>query len=168
MSTVQFTVAEIKLPPAGKERGNIITTDGRKYGCFREKFGLFTPNGTYEAEVSDGQYCNIVSAKLLSAASPQPQPAASAPSANGYANGSANGHGHGNGNGNGHGAVFRTPEQMFVTEILTAYIGAGKCANPAELKDTIIKLREAWRVTFGFDDRVFTPSQAGQHYMTTQ
>lgn len=33
---------------------------------------------------------------------------------------------------------------------MTAYIGAGKCANPGELKDTIAKIREAWRLTFGF------------------
>jgi hypothetical protein len=70
MPKVEFTVAEIKLPPAGKERGNIVTTDGRKYGLFREKISLCQVGGHYEAEVTDGQYCNIVSAKLILAASP--------------------------------------------------------------------------------------------------
>jgi hypothetical protein len=70
MPKITLTVAEIKWPAEGKARGNIVTTDSRKFGCFREKFELFQVGGTYEVEITDGQYQNVVSAKMLSAATP--------------------------------------------------------------------------------------------------
>jgi hypothetical protein len=155
MSKVQFTVAEIKLPAAGKERGNIITSDGRKYGCFREKFGLFQVGSSYDADISDGQYQNIVSAKLLAAASPpaQQQPApAPQTNGNGHANGSYP-----------QAAAFRTPEQMFVSGVLTAYINSGRC-EPEKLTQTINYIRVAWNRTFGGNDGTFLASEAGQRH----
>jgi hypothetical protein len=151
MTTVQFTVAEIKLPPAGKERGNVITTEGRKYGLFREKASLLQLNCTYEAEVTDGQYCNIVSVKLLSATSPQPQQAASAPSMNGT------------GNGNGH---YRPTDpadakRIFVCANLTAMIRAGKVENTKEsLWATTQILCQVYDHTFG--NNTFRASDAGK------
>ena len=165
------TIMTVKLinQPGSTGRGSIVGTDDQRLGVFPEKVGLFEVGKTYEIEYTETDrngktLRNVKSAKLIAPASPQPQQAATPSS---VANGHGNGNGYKTGSGDGHGAAFRTPEQMFVTEILTAYIGAGKCANPAELKDTIVKLREAWRVTFGFDDRVFTPSKAGHHYLTT-
>jgi hypothetical protein len=140
MPRVEFTVAEIKLPPQGKDKGSIITTDGRRFGCFREKFGSFQLNGTYQAEVTDGQYCNIVSAKLLAAASPPTTASTPQPNGNGYGNGFHS--------PSPQAAPFRTPEQIFVQGVVEAYISAGRCANPAELKDTMVRLRDAFRVTF--------------------
>jgi hypothetical protein len=158
MTTVQFTVAEIKLPPAGKERGNVITTDGRKYGLFREKASLLQLNCTYEAEVTDGQYCNIMSVKLLSAASPQQQPAAaSAPSANG----------HSNGNGYYRPTSPEDAERMLVTSWGNAFIRAGQIEpNEEQIVKMIAVLRRAYAKTFDFDSQVFTASQAGRHHMT--
>lgn len=44
---------------------------------------------------------------------------------------------------------FRTPEQMFVSEVICAYIAAGKCANPAELRDAIAAIRAAYNRNWG-------------------
>jgi hypothetical protein len=154
MPKVEFTVAEIKLPPAGKDRGNIVTTDGRKYGLFREKISLCQVGGNYEAEVTEGQYCNIVSAKLLSAASPQGQPAAAAPA--------PAGNGHGNGNG-----LYRQTdpvdsERMFVCAALTALIRAGEVKNDkAQLFHTTNMLRALWNHTFG-NGGTFHATDAGK------
>jgi hypothetical protein len=159
MPKVEFTVAEIKLPPAGKERGNIVTTDGRKYGLFREKISLCQIGSHYEAEVTDGQYCNIVSAKVIPAASPPAQQAQQpAPAANG------------GGSGNGHGSYYRRTdpvdsERMFVCAALSAFIKAGKIEPElGKVTNAITVLRQAYGRTFGFDDRVFTPSEAGHRH----
>src|SRR5262249_53823594 len=154
MAKVHFTVAEIKLPSAGKERGNIITTDGRKFGCFREKFGLFQVGGSFEAEITDGQYTNIISAKLVAAASPATVPtqqaAASAPAANGH--------------GNGQHYRQTDPvdaERMFVTKLLGDAITSGAVKfDKQELWSATQMLRGLWKHTFDFDGEVFTPSEA--------
>jgi hypothetical protein len=165
------TTMTIKLinQPGSTGRGSIVGTDDQRLGVFPEKVGLFEVGKTYAIEFTETDrggktLRNVKSAKLV-AASPAAQSAApTAPATNG----NGNGNGHKSGNGNGHSAAFRTPEQLFVCEILTAYIGTGKCTNPAELKDTIVKLRDAWRVTFGFDDRIFTPSEAGRHLQAAE
>jgi len=93
-------------------------------------------------------------AKLIAAASPpaaQQAAAAPAPAANG------------NGNGNGQPAAFRTPEQMFVSEVLTAYINNGRC-EPEKLTQTINYIRVAWNRTFGGSDGTFLASEAGQRH----
>jgi hypothetical protein len=152
MPKVEFTVAEIKLPPAGKDRGNIVTTDGRKYGLFREKISLCQVGGHYEAEVTEGQYCNIVSAKLIAAASPQGQPAAPtapAPSAN----------------GNGQHYRPTSPEdaeRMWVCATLTALIRAGEVKNDKrQLWETTNMLRALWSHSFG-NGGTFQTSDAGK------
>lgn len=50
-------------------------------------------------------------------------------------------------NGNGH--LDPDAERIFVQGIVQAYIKSGRCANPAELTQTINTLREVWRRTFG-------------------
>src|SRR5215472_14909305 len=67
MTTVTLTVAEIRQPPVGKDRGYVIGVDGCKYGLFREKMSMLAVGGTYEVEVSDGQYANVKSVKQLAA-----------------------------------------------------------------------------------------------------
>jgi hypothetical protein len=136
-----ITIAEIRQKP---KRSIIVTSDGKQYGCWTDKLAKLglEQGATYNVETesfetdSGNTLFNVISAKRVTIGAaverfPSPsQPAQSGPAAAG--------------------AAFRTPEQMFVSELLTAYIGAGKCANPSELKDTIAKIREAWRLTFGF------------------
>jgi hypothetical protein len=156
MGHVTLTVAEIKWPAEGKARGNIIAADGRKFGCFREKFGLFQVGGTYDVEISDGQYQNVVNAKLAAAASPAAQtaaaPSAPAPGANGHSN------------GNGH---YRPTdpvdaERMFVCATLTAFIKAGEVKNDKrQLWETTNMLRALWNHSFG-NGGTFQSSEAGR------
>jgi len=119
MGHVTLTVAEIKWPAEGKARGNIITTDGREFGCFREKFGLFQVGGTFEVEISDGQYQNVVSAKLLSAATPTATQTftsgAYRPSATGNGAAAPAEHDH-----------YDKDKQIFVCALLKEFIRAGK------------------------------------------
>src|SRR5258708_1576822 len=56
METARITVQAIKPPQPGKQRSLVITTDGRKFGCFPEKLHLVQPGQTYDVELSDGQY----------------------------------------------------------------------------------------------------------------
>jgi hypothetical protein len=153
MGHVTLTVAEIKWPAEGKARGNIIAADGRKFGCFREKFGLFQVGCTYDVEISDGQYQNVVNAKQV-AVSPAAQQAA-APSAPGA-----------NGNGNGNGYYRPTSpedsERMFVCATLTALIRAGEVKNDKrQLWETTNMLRALWTHTFG-NGGTFQASEAGK------
>jgi len=132
-----ITIAEIRQKP---KRSVIFTTDGKQYGCWTDKLGKLglEQGATYNIETESFEtdngttLFNIVAAKRVTigaAVERFPSPSQSAQSGP---------------------AAFRTPEQMFASELLVAYIGAGKCANPGELKDTITKIREAWRLTFGF------------------
>jgi hypothetical protein len=162
MGHVTLTIAEIKWPAEGKARGNVIATDGRKFGCFREKFGLFQVGGTYDVEISDGQYQNVVSAKLI-AASPAAQQAATASAPAPGANGS------GNGNGYYRPTSPVDAERMFVTATLTALIKAGEVKNDKQqLWAATQMLRGLWRHTFGFDGQVFTASEAGRHLQAAE
>jgi len=157
---VTLTIAEIKQPAEGKDRGSIIGTDGKKFGCFREKLHLFQIGQTYEIEVTDGQYANVKSAKLT-AASPAAQPAAapSAPAASGHSN------------GNGYGQHYRQTdpvdaERMFVTKLLGDAITSGAVKfDKQELWSATQMLRGLWKHTFAFDGQVFTPSEAGRKHL---
>jgi hypothetical protein len=153
MSKITLTVAEIRRPAEGKERGNIIGQDGTKLGCFREKLSLFAIGNAYEIEISDGDYKNVKSAKLLSAGNPQPQQAAApSPAANG----------HSNGNGHYRQTDPLDAERMFVCATLTALIKAGEVKNDkTQLYHTTNMLRALWAHTFG-NGGTFTASEAGQ------
>jgi hypothetical protein len=147
MAKVTATIAEIRLPAEGKARGNIIATDGRKFGCFREKFGLFQVGGVFEIELSDGQYTNVINAKPIAGASPQDQQAATAPQPN----------------GNGH---YRPTDpsdakRIFVCANLTAMIRAGKVENTKEsVWATTQLLCQVYDHTFG--SNTFRASEAGK------
>jgi hypothetical protein len=163
MAQVTLTIAEIRPPAEGKTRGNIIAADGRKFGCFREKFGLFQVGGTYDVEISDGQYQNVVSAKPIAAASPAAAPtqqaAPSAPAANG----------HGNGNGHYRQTDPVDSERMFVCATLTALIRAGEVKNDkSQLFHTTNMLRLLFQHTFGngsTGSNTFTAAEAGRPRM---
>jgi hypothetical protein len=141
MTTI--TIASIELK---EKRSIVITTQGRRLGCWTTnlgKFGLET-GGTFEVETEDSDFngrtlTNIIQAKKVGSM-PPPAAAPAAPQA----------------------APFRTPEQMFVSEVLTSYIANGRCA-PEKLTETIRFIRAAWQNTFGTDDRIYPASEAGRH-----
>jgi hypothetical protein len=143
---VTLTIAEIKQPAEGKDRGSIIGTDGKKFGCFREKLHLFQIGQAYEIEVTDGQYANVKSAKQIAGASPQTLQTATAPS-----------------NGNGH---YRPTDptdakRIFVCANLTAMIRAGKVDNTKEsVWATTQLLCQVYDHTFG--SNTFRASEAGK------
>lgn len=148
MGHVTMTVAEIRFPADGKARGNIIGTDGSKIGCFREKFAIFQVGQTYDVEVTDGQYCNVVSAKPVGGGSAPAQPVPAS---------------HSNGNGHYRPTAPQDSERMFVCALMAAYIKAGLIpAEQGKVVNGIQVLRNAYQQTFGMDDRIFTPSQAGR------
>jgi len=140
MGHVTLTIAEIRRPGDGKDRGNIIGIDGKKFGCFREKLPMFSIGNTYDIEVSDGQYQNVKSAKLIAAAtSPTAdQPASSTPQPN----------------GNGSNGYYRPTspvdaERMFVTATLGAFIKAGKIEPELnKVANAITVLRQAYQRGF--------------------
>lgn len=142
---MKITVAKIELK---EKRSAVITTEGRRLGVWTDKLGKFglTEGGTYEVETEESDFngrtlTNITKAKQVGSMPLSP-------------NGSP---GH-----TSQSAPFRTPEQMFVSEVLTAYIAAGRC-EPQKLTETINYIRNAWRSTLGSDDRIFPASEAGRH-----
>jgi hypothetical protein len=150
MGHVTLTVAEIKWPAEGKARGTIIASDGRKFGCFREKFGLFQVGGIYDVEISDGQYTNVINAKLAAACPQQGQQTAAAPQPSG------------SGNGYYRPTSPEDSERMFVCATLTALIRAGEVKNDkAQLFHTTNMLRALWQHTFA-NGGTFQASEAGK------
>ncbi len=138
MGHVTLTIAEIRWPAEGKDRGGVVGADGRKFGCFREKLGLFAVGNTYEIEVTDGQYQNVKSARLVAADAPSRQQAAPAPQANG------------SGNGYYRPTSPEDSERMFVCATLGALIRAGEVKNDkGQLFHTTQMLRLIWQHTFG-------------------
>jgi hypothetical protein len=127
-----ITIADIRPPGEGKQSARITTTGGESLWLWSSKLGLVKVGSTYEADVEEKNgFKNIKTVKQVeSPAAPSqftPRQAA-APSAAG--------------------APFRTPEQITVAEITCAYISAGKCSNPAELKQTMQAICNAFRATW--------------------
>lgn len=129
-----ITVAEIRQKP---KRSVIVTTDGKQYGCWTDKLlklGL-EQGGTYNVETESfttdngTTLFNIISAKRVTmggGAEPVPLHPRSQPPAGPVA------------------TQFRTPKQLTVTELLVAYIRAGKCANPGELSRAAEDISRMW------------------------
>jgi hypothetical protein len=165
MGHVTLTIAEIKRPSDGRDRGNIIGTDGTKLGCFREKFGLFQVGQTYEIEVSDGQYANVKSAKQVAADAP------AAPFVSGAYRPSATPQAATAPASSGNGGYYRPTspqdsERMFVCSLMNAFIQAGKIEpEQGKVINAVNVLRGAYQKTFGFDERIFTSSEAGRPRM---
>ena len=143
--TMCITVAGIQAQ-GGNKPSFVVTQTGARLKCFPDKIDKFgiEIGGTYNLEVSEytnahGTSLTIVKAKRVTTGLPAPRepfvsglpdrPHHSAPPPAP--------------------AAFRTPEQMFVSEVICAYIAAGKCANPAELKATIAAIRAAYNGNWG-------------------
>jgi hypothetical protein len=144
MGLITMTIAEIRRPAEGKDRGNIIGTDGTRLGCFREKLGLIQIGATYELEITDGQYQNVKSVKQVAATcAPTQQQPASTPRT------------HVNGNGGGNSYRRTDPvdsERMFVCATLGAFIKAGKIEPElGKVVNAIQVLRTAYQRTLGAD-----------------
>ena len=125
-----ITVAAIEMKP---KRCIIITTEGRRLGCYADKIAKFgfETGAAYNVETTEVQYgdsllTNITGAKRVTVVAGQPAAQSAPPLA----------------------APFRTPEQMTVTEITCAYVAAGKCTNPAELRQTMQAILNAFRATW--------------------
>jgi len=157
----------IKLinPPGSTGRGSVVGMDDTRLGFFPEKAALFEGGigKTFEIEYIENDrngktLRNVKSAKQVAAASPPAQQSTSASRSNG------------NLNGHYRPTSPEDSERMFVCSLMNAFIRAGKI-EPEQVKviNAINVLRTAYQKTFGFDDRTFTPSQAGHHHiMTTQ
>ncbi len=129
-----ITVAEIRQKP---KRSVIITTDGKQYGCWTDKLlklGLERGDSynvetdTFETDNGTTLF-NIISAKrvtMTGGAEPVPLQPRQQPPAGPAA------------------TPFRTPKQLTVTELLVAYIRAGKCANPADLSRAAEDICRMW------------------------
>lgn len=127
-----ITIADIQMKP---KRCIVVTTAGRKLGCWADKIARLglEAGGTYNVETEETQFgdatlTNIVSAKRVTTPPAEQVRQQSGPAAAGQS--------------------FRTPEQITVAEIVCAYIGAGKCTNPAELKQTMQAICNAFRATW--------------------
>lgn len=128
-----ITIADIQMKP---KRCIVITSAGRRLGCWADKLGKLglEKGGTYNVETEESQFgdallTNIVSAKRVTT------PAADACPSNQASPAAA-------------GVPFRTPEQMFVSDVLPAYVAAGKCTSPGELKRIMLELCNAFRATW--------------------
>jgi hypothetical protein len=157
MGQITLTIAEIRSPAEGKERGSIIGTDGTRLGCFREKLGTFQIGQTYAIEHTDGDYRNVKGAKVTAALAPQPQQPTQRSNGNGYSVG----------NGNGH----SKDEQIWTQGLLQSLIKAGHVGNDKrQLWEAAVMLRNLWHASFGRPPsasgiNTFTPSEAGHRHV---
>ena len=134
-----ITVASIDTGP---KKSKIITTEGRRLGCFNDKLAKWQieQGASYNVETVDNDFgTNIVSAKRVTMGLP-------APSSEPFVSGTYRQAGPVSAPPAG--AVFRTPKQLFVSEVLTAYIAAGRC-EPQKLTETINYIATAWDCTLG-------------------
>jgi len=118
----------------------VTTTENRKLRVWNDKAGRLglEQGGTYEVETEATDYgTHITKAKRVAAPPAAANHGASAPAAAG--------------------APFRTPEQMFVQGLLEAYIRAGKCANPGDLKAAGHAILDAYR-------DIWPPEEVADHY----
>jgi hypothetical protein len=152
-----ITVASIQIQD-GRKPSVITTTEGVKLKCFPDKverWGIEV-GASFNVETSEyigekgfksltienakrvtlGRMANVKSWAGGAAAAAPPAPARSA---------------------------FRTPKEMFVSEVLTAYIANGRCA-PEKLTETIRYIMTAWEQTFGGNDGSFLASEAGHQH----
>src|SRR5258707_15291656 len=139
MPTLILTVSRIDPPkPNGGKKSKIIGTNNEAVYAFPDKAAKFTTGRSYEIDCSTSDYngktlnhlesFTEVEAKTPAATLP-PQPFDK-----------------GSGGGQGGGSAFRTPEQMFVSEMLVALIEAKQVGNDKQqLWDTTKMLRGLWQ-----------------------
>src|SRR5258708_4083610 len=109
MPTLILTVSRIDPPkPNGGKKSKIIGTNNEAVYAFPDKAAKFTTGRSYEIDCSTSDYNGKTLNHLESFTEVEAKtPAATLPP---------------QGGGQGGGSAFRTPEQMFVSEILAAYI----------------------------------------------
>jgi hypothetical protein len=169
MPTTQMTIKLINQP-GSTGRGSIVGTDDQRLGIFPEKAGLFEVGKTYEIDYTETDrngrtLRNVKNAKQVAASPPASEPFVSGayrPSATTQAAAAPAS----NGNGYYRPTSPQDSERMFVCSLMNAFIQAGKI-EPEQWKviTAINVLRTAYQKTFGFDDRIFTPSEAGRPRM---
>ncbi len=142
MTTITLTVTRIDPPKPNGKKSKIVGTNNEAVYAFPDKAAKFTIGRTYEIDCSTSEYNGKTLNHLESFAEVEASKAPAAAPASPQS------------------TAFRTPEQMFVSEILTAYIAAGKIADPAALLRTTNTIREVWRNTFG--SNTFLASDAGK------
>jgi hypothetical protein len=128
-----ITVASIETGP---KKSKVFTTNGSRLGCFNDKLAKWgiEQGASYNVETVDNDFgTNIVSAKRVTIGMAAALPTLQTPANTGVSASIS---------------AFRTPEQMFVSEVLTAYITNGRC-EPQKLTETINFIRSAWDRTFG-------------------
>jgi hypothetical protein len=141
MPTFTLTVARIDPPKGNGKKSKIVGVAGEVVYAFPDKAGKFVPGHAYEIDYSTNDWNGKTFNNLESFQEVEAAKAASATTSSASIQ-----------------APFRTPEQMFVTEILTAYIGNGRC-EPQKLTETINFIRAAWHHTFG--DTTFIATKDG-------
>jgi hypothetical protein len=145
MPSLIMTVKLINEPEGENSRGSIVGTDGARLGLFSEKLHLFEVGKTYEIEYTEKPQGNrtlrnVRSAKQVAAPATLLTTSTPSPTTTSGRNTSVC--------SPPAGQPFRTPEQITVAEITCAYITAGKCSNPAELKQTMQAICNAFRATW--------------------
>ncbi len=143
MPTLILTVAAINPPKPNGKKSKIIGTNNEAVYAFPDKAAKFTTGRSYEIDCSTSDYNGKTLNHLESFTEVEAvkAPAATLPSQGG-------------------GSAFRTPEQMFVSEILAAYIAAGRLEKPSMLLAATMEVRKVWHHTFG--DTTFEASEAGR------
>src|SRR5882672_6869215 len=134
MPILTLTVARIDPPrPNGGKNGKIVGTSGETIYAPPSKTAKFIPGHSYEVDYSTSEwkgqnYNNLESFHEVERSK--------APTSTTHSS------------GGGSSGVFRTPKQLFVSEVLTAYIAAGRC-EPQKLTETINYIAAAWDCTLG-------------------
>jgi hypothetical protein len=165
MTTI--TVAAIKWNP---KLSKLRTADGDEYGFWTNKADkLQLEEGKiYNIEVDhwsgqDGKSVPIIIKAKRVTVGGQSTAARSAPPPEPFVSGAYRANGASSAPAP---AAFRTPEQMFVSEVVCAYIAAGKCEDPAKLKTAIAAIRAAFNGNWGpgADQNTFLASEAGHQH----
>jgi hypothetical protein len=150
-------VAETHPAPPGKKVASVIAVGGAKFDIWPEQLGSIQVGGRYEVEISQREfngrvYQKITKATPLNGTAATASASTAKPAPAQY------------GNGNSH----RTEvdgERMFVSAALAAFIKAGKVEPElGKVANAIQVLRTAYQKTFGIDDRIFAPSEAGHRH----
>jgi hypothetical protein len=152
-------VAETHPAPPGKKVASVIAVGGAKFDIWPEQLGSILVGGRYEVEVSQREFNGRIYQKITKA-TPVNGTAAAAPTSTAKPAPAQC--------GNGDSCRRTDPidgECLFVCAALTAFIEAGKVEPElGKVTNAITVLRAAYQKTFGIDDRIFTPSEAGHRH----
>jgi hypothetical protein len=156
-------VAETHPAAPGKKVATVIAVGGAKFDIWPEQLGGIQVGGRYEVEVSQREFNGRVYQKITkatpvngSAATTLASTAKPVPARCDKGN-----------------SYRRTDpldsERMFVCAALTAFIKAGKVEPElGKVSNAITVLRTAYQNTFGIDERISTPSEAGHRHVARE